>query len=71
IFLQKGVASRPPKPVGVVSDKPRYSSPKCRAVKALDFKPLIEEKRKAPVVPVGKGKALLLEDVPSTRKKVV
>ncbi|MCH85408.1 hypothetical protein A2U01_0006254, partial [Trifolium medium] len=70
-ILEKGVALRLPKPVEVVSDKPRRLSSKRRAAGAIAFKPHVERKREVPVVPVGKGKAVLVEDVPSSRMKAV
>ncbi|MCI06341.1 hypothetical protein A2U01_0027400, partial [Trifolium medium] len=73
-ILEKRVASRPPKPVEVVSDKSRHPSSKSkrRTAGAITFKTPVERKRDTSVVPVGKGKTMLVEDdIPSSRKKVV
>ncbi|GAU28682.1 hypothetical protein TSUD_159640 [Trifolium subterraneum] len=70
--MENQVASRPPKPVEVVSNKPQSVAPKSserRAVGAIAFKPPVEERKMAPLVPAGKGKGLLEEGVVSSVKK--
>ncbi|MCI39929.1 hypothetical protein A2U01_0061161, partial [Trifolium medium] len=68
------VASRPSKPVEVVSDITRRPAPGPgrRVPGSIIYKPSVEKKRKTPVVVIGKGKAISGEDdVLSSRKKAV
>ncbi|MCI15883.1 hypothetical protein A2U01_0037022, partial [Trifolium medium] len=72
--MEKCVASRPPKPVEVVSSRPLSVAPKSfgrRVAGSITFKPHVEERREAPAIPVGKGKGLLEEGVTSFVKKMV